>query len=194
MVCLPRLVCAICEYLYTHAAPSPFPAAARKQGLPVMMSTVTALPSALGATTAASAHSSPACRSLLLLSLPRAPAPESIAPSAQAAATPGSSRADCTALTCSAHPMTRTPFRTSAATYNSGRLCFTLDSDRQGKFSSACTKNPGTGFSPGRTQCMAPDVRCFNRTMQVLQSHDLGGSRDEGQGADVSLRQGHERQ
>ncbi len=61
----------------------------------------------------------------------------------QIATTPGSSRPGCADLTCSAHPMTRTPFRASAATFKSGRLCFTVDTDRAGKFSAACNNSPG---------------------------------------------------
>ena len=34
--------------------------------------------------------------------------------------------------------MTSTPFRTSAVTFESGRLCLHLDTDRQGKFGGAC--------------------------------------------------------
>ena len=73
----------------------------------------------------------------------------------QVAATPGSSRPGCADLTCSAHPISRTPFRASAATFKSGRLCFTVDSDRAGKFSAACNNSPGPGLtSNGPSPCL----------------------------------------
>ena len=47
--------------------------------------------------------------------------------------------------------MTTTPYRTSAATFESGRLCFNLDTDRQGKFSPACRNIAGARSTPDPT-------------------------------------------